>query len=269
MIKTEKVPWTRIHLLIALNLYCKIPYGKFHNRNPVIADIAARMGRTTNSLAIKLSNFASLDPVHHARGVKGLEGVSQRDLQMWNEFRENPELFMPESEQLLHDLYTTDQKKEVDIVGAEMIRVTTPSVPFVGPTETKAMVSVRRGQQFFRQAILAAYDISCCISGVNVSTLLVASHIRPWRSFPEERLNLRNGLCLSAIHDAAFDQGLLTLDDQFRVVLSRTLRESMGNREWRIFFGPYEGKKINLPNKLAEPDPIALEYHRTHIFEEL
>jgi predicted restriction endonuclease len=269
MMKTEMVSWTRTHLLIALNLYCKIPYGKFHNRNPIIADVASRMGRTTNSLAMKLSNFASLDPVHRARGIKGLEGASQQDRQLWNEFRENPELFMPESEQLLHDLYTTDQEKEVDIVGAEMVRVATPSVPFIGPTETKAMVSVRRGQQFFRQAILAAYDIACCISGVNVSTLLVASHIRPWRSFPEDRLNLRNGLCLSAIHDAAFDQGLLTLDDQFRVVLSRALRERMHTHEWRIFFGPYGGQKITLPSKLAEPDPMALEYHRTHVFEEL
>jgi len=219
MIKTEKVSWTRTHLLIALNLYCKIPYGKFHNRNPIIADVAARMGRTTNSLAMKLSNFASLDPVHRARGVRGLEGASQRDRQLWNDFRENPERLMPESEQLLHDLYTTDQEKEVDIVGAEMVRV--------------------------------------------------ASHIRPWRSFPEDRLNLRNGLCLSAIHDAAFDQGLLTLDDQFRVVLSRALHERMHTHEWRIFFGPYEGQKITLPSKLAEPDPMALEYHRTHVFEEL
>jgi putative restriction endonuclease len=219
MMKTEMVSWTRTHLLIALNLYCKIPYGKFHNRNPMIADVASRMGRTTNSLAMKLSNFASLDPVHRARGIKGPEGASQQDRQLWNEFRENPELFMPESEQLLHDLYTTDQEKEVDIVGAEMVRV--------------------------------------------------ASHIRPWRSFPEDRLNLRNGLCLSAIHDAAFDQGLLTLDDQFRVVLSRALHERMHTHEWRIFFGPYEGQKITLPSKLAEPDPMALEYHRTHVFEEL
>jgi len=219
MMKTEMVSWTRTHLLIALNLYCKIPYGKFHNRNPMIADVASRMGRTTNSLAMKLSNFASLDPVHRARSIKGLEGASQQDRQLWNEFRENPELFMPESEQLLHDLYMADQEKEVDIVGAEMVRV--------------------------------------------------ASHIRPWRSFPEDRLNLRNGLCLSAIHDAAFDQGLLTLDDQFRVVLSRALHERMHTHEWRIFFGPYEGQKITLPSKLAEPDPMALEYHRTHVFEEL
>jgi len=59
------------------------------------------------------------------------------------------------------------------------------------------------------------------------------------------------------------------LDEQFRVVLSQTLRKSMDNREWSVFFGPYEGKKISLPNKLAEPDPMALKYHRTHVFKEL
>lgn len=58
-------------MLIALNLYHKLPFGKYDQSNKVIIDIAKRMGRTPSSLAMKLSNFASLDPVHHARGVKG------------------------------------------------------------------------------------------------------------------------------------------------------------------------------------------------------
>ncbi len=66
MAKAPPVKWTREHFLIALNVYCKLPFGKLHRSNPIMADTAARMGRTPNSLAMKLSNFASLDPVQRA-----------------------------------------------------------------------------------------------------------------------------------------------------------------------------------------------------------
>jgi putative restriction endonuclease len=64
--KSPNVRWTREHLLIALNLYCKLPFGKLHRGNPIIVEVAAKMGRTANSLAMKLCNFASLDPVQQA-----------------------------------------------------------------------------------------------------------------------------------------------------------------------------------------------------------
>ena len=63
MSKAPNVKWTREHLLMALNLYCKLPFGKFHSGNHVIIEVARKMGRTANSLAMKLCNFASLDPV--------------------------------------------------------------------------------------------------------------------------------------------------------------------------------------------------------------
>ena len=120
----------------------------------------------------------------------------------------------PESEQLLHDLFTKDDDREVDFLQRDKVRLERSSnlVAPTGPTEAKASVKVRRGQQFFRQTILNAYGVRCCISGINVPRLLVASHIKPWRDFPKERLDPRNGLCLSSLHDAAFDAGLITLD---------------------------------------------------------
>src|SRR5580704_9949883 len=61
MAKAPAVKWTREHFLIALNLYCKLPFGKLHKGNPIIIEIADKMGRSANSLAMKLCNFASLD----------------------------------------------------------------------------------------------------------------------------------------------------------------------------------------------------------------
>ena len=263
MAKAPAVKWTREHFLIALNLYCKLPFGKLHRGNPIIVEIAAKMGRTASSLAMKLVNFASLDPVQRARGVRGLQGATKQDRAMWAEFQSNLSALGVESEQKLHDLFTHDETKEVDFLGRDAVRLVAPT----GPTETQATVKVRRGQQFFRQSVLTAYDVCCCVSGINVPRLLVASHIKPWRAFPTDRLNLRNGLCLSALHDAAFDGGLITIDEQLKVVLSKQLRNFLPHAALEQNFVQFEGKSIRLPEKLAEPDGEFLSYHRQEIFQ--
>jgi putative restriction endonuclease len=97
--------------------------------------------------------------------------------------------------------------------------------------------------------------------------LLVASHIKPWGRFPDQRLNPRNGLCLSALHDAAFDAGLITLDDKLSVILSKRLRGFFPHPLLERNFVPFEGKPIRLPEKLAEPDPECLRFHRETIFQ--
>jgi len=254
---------------MALNLYCKLPFGRYDRNNPVVREVAAKMGRTANSLAMKLGNFASLDPVHQARGVKGLEGASNQDRLIWKEFHNNLQTLGPESEQLLHDLFTNENDREVDFLVRDKVRLE-PSSRFLapsGPTDATATLKVRRGQQFFRQAILNAYAVRCCISEINVPRLLVASHIKPWRDFPEQRLNPCNGLCLSSLHDAAFDAGLITLYNQLRLVLSKRLRSHFPQPALEQNFVPFEGKHIRLPEKFTEPDPVCLAYHRQHVFE--
>ena len=260
------VKWTREHLLIALNLYCKLPFGKLHGKNPIIVETAAKMGRKPGSLAMKLCNFASLDPVLQARGIKGLTGASKQDRVIWDEFQANIPILGEESEELMHDLFTKDQMKEVDFLQRDKVRLERGWKAPTGVTESRAMVKIRRGQQFFRQSILTAYGVRCCISGINVPRLLVASHIRPWNEFPDDRLNPRNGLCLSTLHDAAFDSGLITLDEKFSVVLSKGLKKYFPQPALEQNFVPYEGTPISLPEKLIEPCFDFIKYHRESIF---
>ena len=221
------------------------------------------MGRTASSLAIKLCNFASLDPVLQARGIVGMTGAANEDRILWKEFHSNSSVLGAESEQLLHDLFTHDDGKEVDFLARVKVRLVAPS----GPTESQATVSIRRGQQFFRQAVLTSYDLRCCISGINVPRLLVASHIKPWGQFPNDRLNPQNGLCLSTLHDAAFDAGIITLDEKLSVVLSKRLRSFFPQPALEQNFVPFEGAPIRLPEKLAEPDAGFLRFHREQIFQ--
>src|SRR5437870_10112521 len=127
MPKAPNVEWTREHALMALNLYGKLPFGQFNRTNPVIVDVATRMGRTPSSLAMKLSNLASLDPVQKARGIRGLSGASRLDRMMWAEFQDNLCTLGPASEQMLHDLFTRDENREVDFLHRDKVRLE-PSV---------------------------------------------------------------------------------------------------------------------------------------------
>ncbi len=268
MPNSSNIKWTREHFLIALNLYCKLPFGKLHKGNPLIIEVAQRMGRTPSSLAMKLCNFASLDPVQKARGIKGLVGATKQDREMWQEFHSQIDTAGLTSEQLLHDLFTQDSNLEVDFLQRKRVQLE-PSDKFVTPgrtTESTAIVKVRRGQQFFRQVVLNAYGVRCCISGIHVPRFLVASHIKPWRDFPNERLSPRNGLCLSSLHDAAFDAGLLTLNENLQVVLSNRLKSFFPQPLLEQNFAPFEGKSISLPMKLAEPHPEFLAFHRQEVF---
>ena len=195
MAKATPVKWTREHLLIALNLYCKLPFGSFNASNAVVKEVAAKMGRSASSLSMKLCNLASFDPVHIARGVKGLEGASRQDRAMWDEFHANLTVLGEESEQRLHDLFTNDERQEVDFLARDKVQLVTPS----GPTETQATVKVRRGQQFFRQIVLNSYDVRCCISGINVPRLLVANLGPPTQRLPMQNTNRTIGLGILAL----------------------------------------------------------------------
>ena len=63
--------WTREELIVAFNLYCKIPFGRIHIRNPLIIQLAQSLGRTPSAVSWKLANFARLDPALKRRNVKG------------------------------------------------------------------------------------------------------------------------------------------------------------------------------------------------------
>lgn len=268
MARAPTVPWTREHLLIALNLYCKLPFGSFDRDNRVIQDVAARMRRSSNSLAMKLCNFASLDPVQQARGIKGLSGASKQDRAIWTEFHSNLDTLGLESEQVLHDLFTKDETREVDFLQRDRVRVVRPRLmlPPTGKTETLSLRRERRGQQFFRQTVLNAYGVRCCITGIHVPRLLVASHIKPWGEFKDCRLDPCNGLCLSSLHDAAFDSGLITLDEKLSLVLSKELKAAFPQDTLENNFAAFEHKPIRSPEKLCEPSQTFLSYHREKIF---
>ncbi len=81
--------WTREELILALNLYLKLPYGKLHSRTPEIIQLANIIGRTPGAVAMRLNNFAHVDPYHQQRGVIGLANGKRQVEPIWNEFINN------------------------------------------------------------------------------------------------------------------------------------------------------------------------------------
>ncbi len=260
----ERKKWTRDELLVALNLYHKLTFGQMHGRQPAIVELAQRLGRGTNSVAMKLCNFASLDPALKLRGIKGLAGASALDREMWGEFHANLNEAVPASEEALRSLFEVPENSELEVLSKEGIRVR--KLPPSGATEVITNVKVRRGQEYFRDAVLNNFGGRCGVTQLDIRDLLVASHILPWGMHAEERLNVRNGLCLSRLHDAAFDRGLIAFDAKLRLVLSPRLKESLAQRTVAESFGAYEGETLQLPDDAALPDLAFLAEHRSTVF---
>lgn len=261
---TPRKPWTREELLVLLNLYEKIPFGRFHRTNPVLVDVAARMDRSPSSVAMKLSNLASFDERLAARGVRGLAGASALDRQVWDEFHSDRWTCVPRSEELLAELYGAPAEARVEV---------TPTTARVVPgsasraTETVVQAKARRGQEFFSDAVHNAYGGRCAVTGLSVRALLTASHIIPWAKSEAHRLDPQNGIALNALHDRAFDRGLITFDDDLRLVCSTTLTVHHDRSAVSELFAPYEGRPLHVPAESFGPHPQYLAWHREHVFE--
>jgi predicted restriction endonuclease len=203
---------------------------------------------------MKLVNFASLDPAIQGRGRKGLGNASITDKEVWQEFHDNWEQLTVECEQVLANSAITEQDEEMN----------KEKTDYIGETRD-TIVSIRIGQSFFRKSVLASYQNCCCISGVSLPPLLIASHIIPWAEAKENRLNPSNGLCLSAIHDRAFDKGLITVTPDYVIHVSKKLKDNANNSQQMKLMIETDTKMINLPEKFL-PNKDFLDWHNKNIF---
>jgi putative restriction endonuclease len=248
----QNIVWTREEHILAFNLYCKIPFGQIHMHNPRVIQLARLLGRSVGSVSLKLSNFARLDPALQARGIRGMSHGAKGEVEIWREFAEHPETLAFESERLLAARLGQPIEQVAD--------VDTGDLPPAG-REREATVRVRVNQSFFRDRILSAYNFRCCVTGLTVQPLLTASHIIPWAEDEKNRLNPRNGLCLNALHDRAFDRHLMWIEDDYVIRFSRQLGETAeANNETIRWLTSFDGARLLLPKKFA-PDTEFLKRH--------
>jgi putative restriction endonuclease len=231
--------WTREELILAINLYAKIPFGQMDRRNRQVQELASLIDRTPGAVARRLANFASMDPSQKARGIRGLTNAGPIAENVWNEFYHNWDIAFEESERLLAKYKDTSIEKLYDLEISEIEK----------GIEKERMVKTRINQYRFRQLVMTNYNSTCCITGIHHPELLIASHITSWSKYENNRLNPMNGLCLNALHDKAFDNGLITISAVDYTIQVSSLIKKKGGKEIEDYFGKYEGKSIFLPKK--------------------
>ena len=249
--------WTKEQIKLAFHLYCQLPYGRIHGRNPEIVALAKVIGRTADAVAMKMLNIASIDPAITNTGRSGLGNASALDRAVWDEFHSDWERLAVECELLRQQL----DKNSIPELESENDAFLPEN--FTGETR-QVLTAQRIKQHFFRRAVLSSYRGRCCMSGISDSRLLIASHIVPWSQDKDNRLNPSNGLCLSALHDRAFDKGLMTLTDEFTILISEDLKRCDEAFVKEVLM-PLDGRPIEPPERFA-PKAEFVAWHRNSVF---
>ncbi len=237
--------WTETEIEKAIGLYIITPFGRLHQRNPDVIALSKELGRTPGSVALKLSNLASIDDTLDR---KGMANASALDRTVWSRCFET----LIKSAAGLKSLEETDHHSGLadstqdsfmidEAIGVDVFRIS----------------SIRQGQRKFRKIISANYEGKCAVSGISRMELLIAGHISPWSSDPENRLNPRNGILLNRLHDSAFENGLISFGDDGQILYSDNLSEFDRSKLAEI----ESDGSLRQPTKFL-PDPQLVSQHR-------
>lgn len=248
----DGLPWTREQLIVAFELYCRIPFQRTKASDSRVKELAALLDRTPASVARKLGNLGAFDPQLAARQISGLTHGSKLDKAVWDEFHKDWAGLVVRAHDIKNELRPRDQHES-------------PLVRPQGPSERMATLKQRLHQSFFREAVLSSYNGRCCVTGLPIPECLVAGHIIPWSVDEHRRADPTNGVCLSATFDRLFDTGLITITEELTLCVSNRL-QGLHNSAVADLVLSRDGQKI-IPPVRFRPDPKCLLWHRMNVFQ--
>lgn len=252
--------WTREEFILVMNLYTKIRYGQFNNRNTEVIKLAKLIDKTPGAVAYKLVHLSSQDPYHQNRGIKGLANPGKNAIEIYKEFQENWDEMLYQSEVLLAKY----KNKTIEQEYSEWEDADLEFLKNKKGLDKERLVKTRVNQSLFRRIITNNYSNSCSICSLNIDKLLVASHILKWSENQKERLNPENGLCLCNIHDKAFELGYLGITTDYRINISEELA-TISEDTYFAMFKRHQNQKIMMPDKFY-PNPYFLDNHYQSTF---
>jgi putative restriction endonuclease len=245
--------WTYLETALCLYAYMnagrKVPTGANH----LIAELSKLTLRTKDSIILKTANFRSLD---HSVLSKGMSHVSKLDRLVWLTLERSPQRLQRIWDETLNDRYAKKKLSDGD-----------DRVAFnpIATGVTKRAINTRIGQEALRSLTLENYNYACSFCGLDYPDILIASHIVPWSKRADIRGDPRNVICLCANHDRAFDRGILSIDNEYKILVSKGIKRYA---QTDAIFGSISGNKILLPSdKRLWPDKNFLRYHRKKIFQ--
>ena len=199
---------------------------------------------------VLIGNIGRLDPELKTQGIKGLTHGAKMEQELWDEFYANPERLVFESERLIAKF----SKKNIE----EITDIDITNLPEGKERET--IIRQRVNQSFFRSVVMSSYNYRCCISGVGNPQLLEACHIVDWTTEVANRTNPKNGLCLNSFFHKAYDQYLLAITPDFKILLAEELIRKTANSLFKTYLERINGNSITLPDKF-KPRKDLLELH--------
>lgn len=244
--------WSRDDLILAFELYCRIPFRSTKASNPKVKELASLLQRTPASVARKLGNFGAFDPALAARDIVGLSHGSKLDRIVWDEFH---------SDWGSLTVLAAEMRMQRAVADDVVVLLEPPR----GPSERTRLVKQRLHQQFFRDAVISSYNSTCCVTGLSIPECLIAGHIIPWSVDERRRADPTNGVCMSATFDRLFDSGLMTIGIDGGIVFSQRLLQATDDVVKELIVAK-QGMKIRLPARF-HPDQACLEWHRRNVFE--
>ena len=242
--------WTREQLIMALNVYCKIPFKDVKEWHPIIQKYAPLIGRTPTALKMKVGNFGRFDPNLRAKSITGLGHGGKQEENVWNEFWGSPDRLAYESERL----FAERAGKAVE----DYLSIDPQTLP--KGEEREAVIRQRINQNFFRTTVLCAYLNQCCITGITHSALLEACHISSWAEDKDNRTNPQNGLCMNPLFHRAYDKYLMAVNPDFKIVISEQMMDGINDETFRNYLHNIHGREIKMPEKFI-PDKNLLAKH--------
>jgi putative restriction endonuclease len=242
--------WTREQTIVALNVYCKIPFKSSNARHPLIKEFAKIIKRTPAALNFKIGNLGSFDPALRAKGIVGLGHTSKMDEIVWNEFFDNPEKLAYESEKIIANMKHQSIEESTSLNFTDLPE----------GTERESITRQRVNQQFFHDVVLCSYENRCCITGINHRNILEACHISSWRDDVKNRTNPKNGLCMNPLFHRAFDCFLFTVTPDYIIEISEQMIDCTENNSSRDYLVSINGNNILMPEKFS-PDRNLLAIH--------
>ena len=249
--------WTPNETLMAFVLYWALPTKDIRDTNDDIVALSNAIGRTPGAVKAKLGNISSHDEQRVSQGKTGLSHGAKTDAWIWDRYKAEGDSLIEEGIKLV------DNASRESGLASESPRFIALSVP--EGKDRLSTVLVRVNQQYFRNTLLENYGHQCCVTGLRVDQLLVASHIKPWSDADpaSERLAADNGLLLNAFHDRAFDKGLITIDEGYHIIVSRKVKKDDATKRWLFDF---EGQTIQMPRR-CRPRREFIEYHNDVVFQ--
>ncbi|WP_053215818.1 HNH endonuclease [Niallia circulans] len=125
-------------------------------------------------------------------------------------------------------------------------------------TEKEQLIKSRIGHSIFKEGLIKR-ECKCLLCGVTDKRLLIASHIKPWsQSDDKERLDLNNGFLFCPNHDALFDKGFITFNENGEIIISKQIDEYT-----KLFLNIRDGIQIEVNDRQR----LYLKWHMNFLFE--